>query len=64
MLYDRTAIFARHDAAIRAAATIFKAAADQHPDIMADKANGLPFMDRLAKELIASPLIWNCITSK
>jgi hypothetical protein len=64
VLYDRAAIFARHDAAIRAAATIFKAAADRHPDIMADKANGLPFMDRLAKELIASPLIWNCITSK
>jgi hypothetical protein len=64
VLYDRAAIFARHDAAIRAAATIFKAAADRHPEIMADKANGLPFMDRLAKELIASPLIWNCITSK
>ena len=64
VLYDRAAIFARHDAAIRAAATIFKAAADRHPNIMAHKANGLPFMDRLAKELIASPLIWNCITSK
>jgi hypothetical protein len=64
VLYDRAAIFARHDAAIRTAATIFKATADRHPDIMADKANGLPFMDRLAKELIASPLIWNCITSK
>jgi hypothetical protein len=64
VLYDRAAIFARHDAAVRTAATIFKVAADQHPDIMADKANGLPFMNRLAKELIASPLIWSCITSK
>lgn len=64
VLYDRAAIFARHDAAIRAAAASFLIAAEQHPDIMADKANGLPFMDRLAKELIASPLIWNCITSK
>jgi hypothetical protein len=64
VLYDRAAIFARHDAAVRTAATIFKVAADQHPDIMADKANGLPFMKRLAKELIASPLIWSCITSK
>jgi hypothetical protein len=64
VLYDRAAIFARHDAAIRAAATSFLTAAEQYPDIMADKANGLPFMDRLAKELIASPLIWNCITSK
>ena len=64
VLYDRAAIFARHDAAIRAAATIFKAAADRHPDIMADKANGLPFMDQLARQLIASPLIWNCITEK
>jgi hypothetical protein len=64
VLYDRAAIFARHDAAIRAAAAIFLRAAKQHPDVMADKAKGLPFMDRMAKELIASPLIWNCITSK
>ena len=64
VLYDRAAIFARHDAAIRAAAVSFLTAAEQHPGIMADEANGLPFMDRLAKELIASPLIWNCITSK
>jgi hypothetical protein len=64
VLYDRAAIFARHDTAIRAAAMIFKAAADRHPDIMADKANGLPLMDQLAKQLIASPLIWNCITAK
>jgi hypothetical protein len=43
---------------------MFLGAAERHPDVMADMANGLPFMDRLVKELIASPLIWNCITSK
>lgn len=64
VFYHRAAIFARHDLAIRAAAASLLTAAEQHPDIMADKASGLPFMDRLAKELIASPLIWNCITSK
>jgi hypothetical protein len=64
VLYDWAAIFARHEVAIRAAAASFLIAAEQHPYVMADIANGLPFMDRLAKELIASPLIWNCITSK
>lgn len=64
VLYERAAIFARHDAAIRAAASTFLDAAEQHAEIMADKAQGFPFMDGLAKELIASPLIWNCITSK
>jgi hypothetical protein len=64
VLYQRAAIFARHEAAIRAAASIFLAAVDRHPDVMADKAKGIPFIDRIAKELIASPLIWNCITSK
>jgi hypothetical protein len=56
--YDRQAIFARHQGAIVAAASIFLAAND------ADKRVGIPFIRRLADELIASPLIWNCITSK
>jgi hypothetical protein len=59
--YDRKAIFDRHDKAMWAAATKFLRA-DRR--LMADLENGLPFIDALAKHLIASPLIWNCITSK
>jgi hypothetical protein len=64
VLYDKQAIFTRHKAAIDAAASIFLVACEAHAELMADKSVGLPFMRRLANELIASPLIWNCITSK
>ncbi|MBV9378878.1 MAG: DUF2971 domain-containing protein [Alphaproteobacteria bacterium] len=64
VLYDRQAIFARHQRAIAAAASIFLAAAEAHGGLMADKRVGIPFIRRMADELIASPLIWNCITSK
>jgi hypothetical protein len=64
VLYERTAIFDRHEKAIRAAASVFFEAAVGHGEIMADMAHGLPFLDALVKQLMASPLIWNCITSK
>lgn len=64
VLYDRQAIFERHRRAIEAAVSIFLAAADAHADLMADQNVGWPFMRRMANEIIASPLIWNCITSK
>jgi hypothetical protein len=64
VLYDRQAIFERHRCAIEAAASIFLAAADAHAELMADGKVGWPFMRRMATEIIASPLIWNCITSK
>lgn len=57
VLYDREEIFARHESAIDAAASIFLAAADAHADLMLDKRVGIPFMRRMANELIASPLI-------
>jgi hypothetical protein len=64
VLYDRQAIVARHKAAIVAAASIFLAAAESHAGLMTDKSVGMSFMRRMADELIASPLIFNCITSK
>lgn len=64
VLYDRQAIFMRHQAAIDTAASIFLAACEAYPQFMADRTVGLPFMRELANELIASPLVWNCITSK
>jgi hypothetical protein len=64
VLYDRQAIFARHENPIAAAASIFLRAVQAHAGLLADKRVGIPFMRRMANELIASPLIWNCITSK
>jgi hypothetical protein len=64
VLYDREKILARHRRAIDAAASIFLAAAQTHAGLMAGRRVGIPFMRRMADELIASPLIWNCITSK
>ncbi|WP_092262095.1 hypothetical protein [Bradyrhizobium sp. Rc3b] len=31
---------------------------------MSDRNIGIAFLDQLAREVIASPLIWNCLTSK
>jgi hypothetical protein len=64
VLYDRRAIFARHENAIAAAGSIFLKAAEAHARLFADRRVGMAFMRRMANELIASPLIWNCITSK
>jgi hypothetical protein len=64
VLYDKQAILARHKAAIDAAASIFLGACDMHAELMEDVNVGLPFIRRMADTLIASPLIWNCITSK
>ena len=59
VVYDGEEIFARHKRAIVTAASIFLAAAEAHAGLMADKRVGIPFMRRMADELIASPLIWN-----
>jgi hypothetical protein len=33
-------------------------------DLVADRTIGIPFMQNFAREIIAQPLIWNCLTSK
>jgi hypothetical protein len=48
----------------RPAASIFLGACDMHAELMEDVNVGLPFIRRMADILIASPPIWNCITSK
>jgi len=62
--YDKQAIFARHMAAIEKAATIFLTICNTHRERMADSSLGWPFIRDMANTLIASRLIWNCITSK
>ena len=44
VLYDRQAIFARHENAIAAAASIFLRAVQAHAELVADKRVGIPFM--------------------
>lgn len=62
--YDLGEVCSRHAACIEEAAAIVLAVAQANPDLMSDRSVEIPFLDRLAREVIASPLIWNCLTSK
>jgi hypothetical protein len=64
VMYDIGAVCTRHGIAIEKAMTIFLEMANAHDGLMRDKTVGIPFMEGLAKAVIASPLIWNCLTSK
>ena len=64
VLYQTGEVCARHRQAIEKAASIFLQAADANVELMRDKSVGVPFMREMAKELLASSLIWNCLTSK
>jgi hypothetical protein len=54
----------RHKAAIEQALAIFLHTVNANSDLMRDKAVGILFMDGFAREIIAQPLVWNCLTSK
>lgn len=43
---------------------LFLTAANANRELFADRVIGIHFMQEFARELIASPLIWNCLTSK
>jgi hypothetical protein len=60
--YSQADVCGRHEACREEAAAIFLATANA--DLLSDKAVGIPFMDQFVREIIASPLIWNCLTSK
>ncbi|MBR0727035.1 DUF2971 domain-containing protein [Bradyrhizobium manausense] len=62
--YSLADVCGRHEACLEEAAAIFLASADANADLLADKSIGIPFMDQFVREIIASPLIWNCLTSK
>jgi hypothetical protein len=64
VLYNPERVLARHRAAIDQAAEIFFEAAKAQTALMRDKSVGLPFMQELGRHLIASPLIWNALTTK
>jgi hypothetical protein len=62
--YSLADVCGRHEACLDQAAAIFLAAANANADLLADKSIGIPFMYQFVREIIASPLIWNCLTSK
>jgi hypothetical protein len=64
VLYETSDVSTRHHQAVEKAASIFLQAADANFLLMQDKAVGIPFMREMANTVIASPLIWNCLTSK
>jgi hypothetical protein len=62
--YSLADVCGPHEACLEEAAAIFLATANANADLLSDKAVGIPFMDQFVREIIASPLIWNCLTSK
>jgi hypothetical protein len=62
--YSLADVCGRHEACLEEAAAIFLATANANANLLADKSVGIPFMDQFVREIIASPLIWNCLTSK
>jgi hypothetical protein len=63
VIYDLDAASSRVRA-IERAEGIFLEVANAHRNLLANKDVGIPFMQDFARAVIASPLIWNCLTSK
>ena len=64
VLYDVGDVLSRHRLAIDEATNIFLTAVKAQAPLMADKATGVAFIQEFSRHLIASPLIWNALTSK
>ncbi len=64
IIYDIDRVRERHRLPLAEAASIFLEVVNANADLAKDKEFGLPFMQDMAREVIASPLIWNCLTSK
>ena len=62
--YKIDEVCTRHNAALEEAVAIFLDTVNANDDLMADEAVGKPFMDHFVREIIAQPIIWNCLTSK
>jgi Protein of unknown function (DUF2971) len=64
VFYQDAATKRRHSRAISKAVEGFLFAANYAHKHLRDKRVGIPFLRRLAQAVIASPLIWNCLTCK
>ena len=64
ILHDLEEVRSRHRLTIDKAADIFLNTVVAQTSVMADKATGIAFIQEFLRHLIASPLIWNALTSK
>lgn len=62
--YHINEVCERHKVAIDRAAEIFLSTVEANAPLVSDKRVGIPFMQDMARAAIASPLIWNCLTTK
>jgi len=62
--YSIDDVHARHEAALGKVMSIFLNAVIANADLMEDKAIAKEFTETFVREIIAQPLIWNCLTSK
>lgn len=62
--YSIADVCGRHEACLDEAAAIFLSTSNANADLLANKIVGIPFIDQFVREIIASPMIWNCLTSK
>jgi SIR2-like protein/DUF2971 family protein len=62
--YQLGEVCRRHEACVEEGAAIVLSIAQNRPDLLSNPATGGPFMEELVRQMIASPLIWNCLTSK
>lgn len=64
VLYTSDEVSARHRISLEKAASLFLNAANANSTLLQDRKIEIRFMREVARELIASPMIWNCLTSK
>jgi Protein of unknown function (DUF2971) len=62
--YTLDEVYTRYGPPLREAAKIFLETVSANADLVRDKSIDNLFMQEFARELIASPLIWLCLTSK
>ena len=64
VIYDVHEAKQRHRQSLEEAAAIFLGTANANSTLVANKSIGIPFMQDMSREIIASPLIWNALTTK
>ena len=64
VVYGKKAARQHHLPAIESAVRIVGKAVVEAADLMQDISIGMPFFDKMAKALIASPMLFNCLTIK
>jgi hypothetical protein len=64
VIYADDQVFNRQQAVVETSGAIFAETHDAYTELFQDTAICEPFMRALAREMIAQPLIWNCLTSK